>query len=538
MTLPTRGSRRKHNRLLRVSFLSSILLLSALVLFVYQLIIFSQQDEHIPPNVIAGGIAVGGMSPQEAQAAWIQAYAKPVILYYHDSPILLDPASVGFRVNWQTMLAEALSTSDSQGSFWIRFFNHLTQQEFQQAANITLSADYQSSLLEQFLRDISQRYDQKPGKPGYDVQTLTTYDGSPGFVLDIPRAMALVDAALRDPVNRTVVLPIGGADAGRPTMATLKDLIIAYLDSNGFIFDGQTTVASVFIMDLATGEEINLNSDVAFTAASTIKVAILIDYFRFLSREPSVEEAWLMANSLLCSRNASSNLLMQLIGGQDIFSGIAQVTQTALYLGARNTYITAPFIDGSANQQLGSIAPPDTNPNPNFDTNPDPYNQTTAEDMGTMFAMIYDCANFSSGLMTAYPNGEFTQQECKRMLELMSANDLYRLLQGGIPEGVRISHKNGWLLDTVGDVGIVEPANGRDYVIAVYLWEKAEFQNYERLWPLVEGISRATWNYFNPENPLLNPRELPDAARDCEGNYLPPNPAAVNLDDIDSWKAQ
>lgn len=517
---------------------STLSLIFALVLFIYQLITFSQQAERLPLNIVAGGIDVGGMVPADAQTAWLQAYAQPITLYYGNSPIILDPASVGFRVNWQTMLAEATSAEDGQGGFWARFFNHLTQQELQQSIEIPLNADYQRSLLDQFLRDISLRYDQSPGNPGFDVQTLTTYASTSGLVLDIPAAMNLIDSALRNPTNRTVNLPVGGADAGRPTINTLRDLIIAYLDSNSFIYDGQTTVASVYILDLTNGDEINLNGDVAFTAASTIKVAILIDYFRYLSREPSTEEAWLMANSLLCSRNASSNLLMQIIGGQDIFSGIAQVTQTAQYIGARNTYLTAPFIDGSANQQLGSIAAPQTSPNPDFNTNPDPFNQTTAEDMGTMFTMIYDCANYRSGLMTAYPDEEFTQQECRRMLELMSANDLFRLLQGGIPEGTRISHKNGWLLDTVGDAGVVEPPNGRDYVIAVFLWEQADFQNYERLWPLVEGISRAAWNYFSPDDPLLNPRELPATARECEGNYLPPSPEAVNLDDIDAWRAQ
>jgi len=45
-----------------------------------------------------------------------------------------------------------------------------------------------------------------------------------------------------------------------------------------------------------------------------------------------------------------------------------------------------------------------------------------------------------------------TTNRDNRALELMSANDLGRLLQGGIPAGTRISHKNGWLEDVHGDV--------------------------------------------------------------------------------------
>lgn len=285
-------------------------------------------------------------------------------------------------------------------------------------------------------------------------------------------------------------------------------------------------------MDLQTGEEVNILGDVAFSAASTIKVSILIDYFRDLVFAPTSDEAWLMANSLLCSNNSSSNLIMQIIGDNDILAGITNVDQTTEFLGARNTYIAAPFML-TPDQQPMSIPVPNTSPNPNFNTSPDFYNQTTTEDLGTLFAMIYDCAFYGSGLMAAYPNGEFTQSECRQMLNLMSANDLQRLLQGGIPAGTVISHKNGWLENVHGDAGIVFPANGRNYVISVFVWENTDFFSYERAWPLIEGISRAAWNYFSPDEALLTPRvDLPVTAQECEGNFLPATAQDVNLNTI------
>ena len=109
--------------------------------------------------------------------------------------------------------------------------------------------------------------------------------------------------------------------------------------------------------------------------------------------------------------------------------------------------------------------------------------------------------------------------------------------EGGIPRDAVVSHKNGWVFDTVGDAGVVYSPNGRHYVISVFLWEETEFQDYEKLWPLVEAISRAAWNYFNPEAPLLLPRaDLPVTAVECEGNYLPPGPGFVDLDDINGWR--
>ncbi len=539
-TLSGKGTHRRQRRLPILPILSLVMVGAGVTLFLLELISFSQREERLPADLRVAGVQVGGLLPSEAVARWERVYAEPITLYYGDSPIELDPAAVGFRTNRETMLAEAETAGETEGGFWLRFFNYLTEQELEQSAEVPLNADYQRSLLEQFLQDLTQRYDRTSGNAGYDVATLTTFTGSQGQLLDTTQAMELIDSALRSPDNRVVNLPIGNSTASRPGLDSLRRLIVDYLDSQNFIYDGQTTVASVFVLDLETGEELTLLGDVAFTAASTMKLPILIDYFRYLTTTPSQEEAWLMANSILCSRNSSSNLLMQISGGGvDQFSGIANVTNTVQYLGARNTYITSPFVTGDPNQQLGSIGAPATLPNPNYNTKPDPFNQTTAEDLGSLLTLLYDCANYGSGLITAYANGEFTQTECRQMIELMSGNDLLRLLQAGLPPGTRISHKNGWLDSVVGDAGIVYPANGRNYIISVFLWEDVEFQNYQRLWPIVEGISRATWNYFSPEEVLLLPRtDIPLEAQGCEGNYLPPDAASVNLDDIDAWRGQ
>lgn len=535
LTLSTQRRKRGFPLLTTISLL---MLSAATALFVIELIGFSQQSSTLPDGLNVAGVPVGGLSAGEAVARWESAYAQPIVLYYENSPIVLEPAQVGFRTSRDTMLAQALGTNEDSGSFWRRFFNRLTLQELQRPLDIPLTAEYQENLLRQFLQDIAVRYDRPAGEGSYDLQTLTVLPGGGGTALDIEAAVRAIDTALRDPENRTVSLPVLRSESVSPGIDNLRQLLVAYLDSQGFIYDSASSIASIYILDLQTGEEINLLGDVAFSAASTMKVAILIDYFRYLSFAPSQDEAWLLANSLLCSNNSSSNLLMQISGGNDQFQGIANVTNTAQFIGARNTFITAPFDLGIEGQQLGSIPQPPTSPNPQFRTTADPFNQTTAEDLGTMFSMIYDCANYSSGLMAAYPDGEFTQNECSQMLELMSGNDLLRLLQAGLPVGTRISHKNGWTFtDMHGDAGIVYPPNGRNYVIAVLLWEDVDFFSFDRAWPLIEGISRAAWNYFSPETPLLTTRaDVPEFAQDCVGNYLPPDPSLVDLNDINAWR--
>ncbi len=520
---------------------SALCLAAASGLLVYYLVVFSRREQELPAGVTVAGINVGQRSERDAVSRWERAYAEPILMLYPDRngehPIQLHPDQVGWRISSEPMLARALATAGEGGGFWRRFLDFLLGIELTVPKDILLVADYQDNALEAFLLDIAARYDDPPGNSTYDLETLRVYPGASGYALDVAAAMTAADAALRSADQRTVRLPVSELGNGRLDLASLRELIINYLDGKGFIYDGLGTVASIYILDLETGEEINILGDVAYSAASTVKVPIVIEYFRRLDREPTAGEAWLIANSLLCSNNSSSNLLMEIIGGGDIFTGLRSVTNTIQAIGARNSYITAPFFLGVEGQALGSITAPATAPNESFDTAPDPFNQTTAEDLGTIFSLVYDCAQYDSGLALALPQGQITQNECQQILEVTSANNLERLLQGGIPSDARITHKNGWIFDTVGDAGVVYSPNGRHYVISVFLWEETEFQDYEKLWPLVEEISRAAWNFFNPELALLQPRtDLPPTAIECEGNYLPPNAEAVDLNDINGWK--
>ncbi len=535
------SSRRRRTGFPLLLTISALLVAAASGLLVYDLVVFSRREQELPAGITVAGINVGQFSERDAVARWERAYAEPILLLYADRngehPIQLHPDQVGWRISSEPMLAGALATATEGGGFWRRFLDFLLGVEQTVSQDIPLVADYQDNALEAFLRDVAARYDDPPGSATFDLETLRVYPGASGYALDIADAMPAVDAALRSADERTISLPIRGLGNGRLDLHSLRELIINYLDSRGFIYDGIGTVASVYILDLGTGDEINILGDVAYSAASTVKVPIVVEYLRRLDREPTAGEAWLIANSLLCSNNSSSNLLMEIIGGDDIFAGLRSVSNTIQAIGARNSYITAPFFLGVEGQALGSISAPATTPNSTFNTEPDPFNQTTAEDLGAIFGLLYDCANFDSGLALALPQGQITQNECRQILEVTSANDLERLLQGGIPPDVRISHKNGWIFDTVGDAGVVYSPNGRHYVISVFLWEQTEFQDYEKLWPLVEEISRAAWNFFNPENALLQPRsDLPPTAVECAGNYLPPNAEAVDLDDINSWK--
>ncbi|MCB9459967.1 MAG: serine hydrolase [Anaerolineaceae bacterium] len=540
---------RQHRRRpsLALPLLSLAMVLGAGVLFITELLGFTQREQLLSADLTLGGVPVGNLPLELASAQLEEAYAQPIVLYYNDSPILLQPDTVGFRISTTSMLADATAAGETGGGFWTRFVNYLLGQEASARRDIPLDADYQVNAVRTVLEDIAARYDQISGQSVYDTSTLTTFGGGGGYEIDIEAALPMIDAALNSPFDRIVNLPITDRQSGIADLNSLRDLIINYLDNRGFIYDGQTTVASIFIQDLTTGEEINILGDVAYTAASTVKVAINLAFMSVLDNEVTQDEAWLMANSLLCSSNSTSNLIMSTyLGNGDQFTGIERVRDMMQDIGLTNSYLLSPLVDGSPDQVFGAVTRPQTSPNPNFNTGADPYNQTTAEDLGTLFSLLYDCAEFGSGLASIY-EGDITPHECRQLIELMSANDLERLLQGGVPQGTRISHKNGWFGETAGEAGIVYSPNGRNYVISVFLWQDTpeDFQIYAELWPIIEDISRAAWNHFNPDQALIQARtDLPTAAaecstRDADGNtiynYLPPY-GEVDLDNINGWR--
>lgn len=511
-------------------------LIAALVLFVAELLAYSQRSEQLPANVTIAGIGVGRLSPVQAASRIQQAYSTPLTLMFRDAPIILDPQIVGFRMDTDAMIAEVFQETTGGAHYWQGFLDHLFNLESSIPVRIDIQSEHQTNLLGNYLIELADRYYIPPGDTISDLSSLQSSPGSIGYELDLETALPLIEEAIHEFDRSPIQLPTKTTESVKGGLNTLRSLIINFLDSQGFLYDGSATIASVFILDLQSGEELHILSDVPFTAASMTKVAVLINYFRNLYVPPDDDEAFLMANSLLCSNNSSTNLLLQTAGSGDPFAGLADTNQTIQQLGTRNSYITALF-DLGTGESFGSIAPPPTYPNPNFDTQPDPFNQTTTEDLGTLFTMLYDCERYNSGAIQAFPDGEFTPTECRQILELMSANDLERLLQGGLPNGVRISHKNGWDgLTMHGDAGIVYSPNGNDYVIAVFVWEDSDFFSFEIAWPLIEEISRAAWNHFNPENPLLTRRtDIPTFAAECEGNYLPPY-GQVNLNDINSWR--
>ncbi|MEZ4592957.1 MAG: serine hydrolase [Chloroflexota bacterium] len=179
--------------------------------------------------------------------------------------------------------------------------------------------------------------------------------------------------------------------------------------------------------------------------------------------------------------------------------GAELVTQTMRRLGLVNSFIVLPY---DTDPPAGTTRP--STPANSIDemrTLPNPYLQTTAEDMGTLLSMIYYCAEGKGGALMAVFEGDITQTECQTILAFMLQNKIGSLIEEGVPQETAVAHRHGWISDTHGDAGIVF-SPGADYVIVQFLY-KPDWLEWEISSPLLANLSRATYNYFNFDNPYL-----------------------------------
>lgn len=279
--------------------------------------------------------------------------------------------------------------------------------------------------------------------------------------------------------------------------STLGEEMHSYLLEQGYVpFTDQ--FASVFVMDLATGDTFTLNGGIAYSGMSLTKIPILVTYFQRHNGPISSDEAFLIADTMMCSENITTNQLLEQIGDGDMLQGAQRVTATMQRLDLNSTFIMRQYVvqENEPTMNLGTI-------HTGVDQSsarPDLYNQVVPEELGWLLASIYQCAENETGLlMERFPN-DFSAQECRQMLYALDSNEIGVFLEAGVPDDVRVVHKHGWISDTHGDAGIVvEPDRAYVFVTTLYSEDWLEF-DYSA--PVIAELSRMTWNAFNPDDLL------------------------------------
>jgi beta-lactamase class A len=488
---------RKGFSALRWASISLIVL--AFILLVLQLVTYSRIRNNFPTGTLIANIPVGGLDQTQAAERLVMVYSSPIEVHYADSVILIRPSSVGFQMDLDSMISATDQQRVSQ-PFWIGFWNYLWNR-LPNAINTPLSSTISEDRMRQFLKDeIASRYDQ-PAIASEPVPGSTSFRlGQTGSTLDIDRAVILLSDALQSATKRVANLSLNQSAAPRPSMQNLQVLIQQIIDQQNF-----TGLTEVYVKDLQNGQELsfaysnkkNYPPNIGFTAASTMKIPIMISTFR-KEPEPTPQNiSALMVKMIEASDNVASDQLLQTALDQNL--GPLMLTDDMKALGLQNTFMAGYFYNGAP--LLNRFTTPG-NSRTDVNTDPDTYNQTTPVEMGMLLNDIYDCAQGNGGTFAIVFPGQISQAECASMITYLDHNRIGVLLEAGVPDGTQIAHKHGWtvnpydgLIHTIGDAGLIFTPGGK-YIIVVFMYHPTQL-----VWDdanrLTAYISTAVYNYYN-----------------------------------------
>lgn len=478
--------------------LSIVLIVITVILLVFQLISYSRLRASLPVGSVIGGVPVGGLDRQEAADRLIKTFSVPIEIRYEEAVIQIRPSSIGFELDLESMLTAADQQRINQ-PFWSGFWDFLWGR-FPRPDPIPLRITISEERIKSYLQnEIAVRYD-KPASDAIPIPGSTQFQpGEPGTNLDVDRATILIKDALISPTNRVVNLTYSLIEPSRPSFANLEVLLKQVLDSTEF--DG---ITELYLLDLQNGQELNfayqdgedLRPNIAFTAASTMKIPIMISVFNRADDPVSNDVLDQIQLMIERSENDPADRLME--NALEGNLGPLLVTEDLEELGLENSFLAGYFYPGAP--LLRRIETP-ANRRSDINTNPDIYNQTTSAEMGMLLSDIYHCATKDGGALKAVFEGQITQSECQLMIDYLLLNRIGVLIQAGVPEGTQVAHKHGWiteidgLIHTISDAGIVYTPGG-NYVLVIFMYQPVQLifdtANY-----VMAELSSAIYNYYN-----------------------------------------
>ena len=479
-------------------FLTTLLLIAGLLYLIYQLFLYHRAQTLFPPQTTIAGIDVSHMVGSDAGDLLREKYYSPITIYHQEEPVEINPQDIGFQLDIDTMLQEAEAAS-VQEDYWMGYVEFVLGRSLE-PINIELRATDDPQAVEDRIKFIAEVLDTPATSALLATDTANIEEGVAGYITDVEASIPLVQAALYNLDSREAHLVIIEQDALERSMELLKELLNRQLER----FEG---IGIAFIMDLATGEEISINGDMAISGLSILKIPIFVETYRVLDAPPNEFVQGLLYDTAVQSSNYGANLLLHVIAGQDnTYLGAEMLTQSLWHMGLVNTFLAVPYDAPEVPSRPSTYTTP-ANSQGNTPARFDYARQTTAEDMGTLLSMVYYCAHGGGSLLAIYPD-DFTPDECQAIIDLMALNTQGNLIRPGVPREVTVSHKHGWDGITYGDAGLVLSPGG-DYVIVIYVSDPStdwlpDFVSFPLLWQM----SQITYNYFNFDNPYLEDPQI------------------------------
>jgi hypothetical protein len=463
---------------------------------------FALERRTLPVGTAIGGVPVAGLTLETAGEAVARAYGQPVQLHHPSDPaaepIVLLPTQFEFQPDLRGMLA-AVQAERNRLPRWQQFAGYLFRRPVQ-PIDVPLQATFDRDRVRRLVEAIAEERVIGPVSPALDPEQGVLVPGVAGYSADIEATADALIAALTRPDERRadlVELPV-------PAPELDADRFVALLEAYFAAWPHLTP--SLFVRNLETGEEIAINADFAVSGNNIFKLAVLLEVMRAVELPLTRDLQQLFNQTALEQGDYSAGLLLDVVAGEDnAYLGSDIVTESLQRMGLVNSFIVTPWGEPARPGVQTRRTPANAVSPPGVD--PDPGIQTTAEDIGTLLALIHACSEGRGALMLLYPE-TLTAEECRLVLDVMALNQRGPIIRYGVPEGMKVAHLHGWGHNVHGNVGIVY---GPDFawVIAIYLTQPgSDWLIADNSFPIMRAVSRFVYNYWHPDRPnLADPEE-------------------------------
>lgn len=239
---------------------------------------------------------------------------------------------------------------------------------------------------------------------------------------------------------------------------------------------------AMFFLNPITGDYLDIKGTSSISAASTIKIPILLAFFEDVDAgKITLDESLVMRKDLVASEAGS--MQYQPVGSR--FSAL----ETAEYMIAiSDNTATNMLIDRlggpqKLNQRFKAWGLKHTairNPLPDLEGT----NTISPRDMAELMLKLRD-------------EDLLLPESRKQALEIMRQTVTKTLLPQGLDEDAKIAHKTGDIGSVVGDIGLIDMPNGQHYVAAILVQRP---YNDPRAQELIRKISKLTYKTFRAKD--------------------------------------
>jgi beta-lactamase class A len=242
----------------------------------------------------------------------------------------------------------------------------------------------------------------------------------------------------------------------------------------------------ILLVDLDTGNYVDVNASNSFPAASTIKVPILLAFFQDVDAgKIRLDEMLTMQQSMIAG--GSGNLQYKPAGTQ--YNALEVVTKMITISDNTATNMLIARLGGiqALNERFrtwGLTTTTIRNQLPDLEGT----NTTSPKELGNLMAIV------SQGNLVSMPSRDL-------MLDILRRTQRDSLLPSGLGTGARAFHKTGDIGTMLADTGLIVVPTGKRYIATVMVQRP---QNDPRAEKLISSVSRAAYEEFSQNAVIPN----------------------------------